>query len=173
MRFELSNNKKSFLKARKFINLISLGFIAFIILSLTMFDIEGNFKFDPVMGPIFIAAFIIAALFFLRKQKSISAFDIDDNGITADNTTYNWQDLKNYHLLGESQSERVGTTNYFSIGNSYKHTSTQIFKIKKRGKFLNSWLNLEVDRERADELGKILSDNNIIHTSRWRQVLGA
>lgn len=173
MHFELSNNKKSFLKARKFINLISLGFIASIILGSTMFDIEGNFEFDFIMGPTFIGAFIIAVLFFLKKQKAISVFDINDAGITVDNVTYNWQDLKKYHLFGESQSEQVGTTSYFSVGNPYKYTPTQIFKIKKRGKLFNSWLNLEVDGERVDELSKVLSDNNITHTSKWRQVFGA
>ena len=173
MHFELSNKKTSFLKTRKFFNLISLGFVAAMIIGVTIFDMEGNFKFDVLMGPIFIGSFIIAAFIYLRKQKSISIFDVDEYGITVNNIKYSWSELKKYHLYGESQSERVGSTNYISVGNPYKNNPTQIFKIKKRGKLLNSWLNLEVDKERVEEFSNILSNKNIPHTSKWRLIFGA
>lgn len=169
MHFELSN-KKDFFKSRQIVNLIVIGFITALVFGAALFDLEGNFKLEP-FGLFFVLAFVISLLFFLKKQKTVKTFDVDELGIKTDSKTYSWEELKKFHLLGEAQSERFGTTKLVDLVNPYKHTQTQIFRIKTK-KFINPWINLEIDKERVDELKNILTSHNVVHTSRWRLLVG-
>ncbi len=172
MHFELSHNKKSFLKNRKFINLVFISFIAALVFGVVFFNEEGKFSIDLGMGLIFLGAFIIATIIFLHKQKSFSTFEVDDFRLRVNNKNFLLSNFKKFHLLGESQSERFGSTRLIDPVNPYKYASTQIFRIKIKRKFFNSWLNLEVDREQADAFLKILIDHGVPHASKLSKLIG-
>lgn len=173
MHFEVKKSKESFIKTRKFINLVSLIFIATIIIgSIFVTQADSNFMFDFMFNLIFIGSFALVIFIFLMKQKAFSTFDINGKGILVNKKIYNWKNLKKYHLLGESQSERIGITKIFDFVNIYKNTPTQIFKIKIKGKIFNSWVNLEVDQKKVKTLHEILNKKNIKHTPAWRHMIG-
>ncbi len=49
---------------------------------------------------------IISYLFFFKKIHN--TFSIDNQGINLNNRKVLWNDVKNWHMLGDSQDERTG-----------------------------------------------------------------
>lgn len=107
------------------------------------------------------------------KQKACSNFIVSEKGIEVKGKIYSWEKMLRYHWLGEAQGERIGFGKYYDPFNPYQHTSTQIARIKiKKFSLTSSYINLELDKERVDELASLLEHYGVKHTSPFRLRLG-
>lgn len=180
MHFSLeSSAPRGMLRSRKFITFLQIIFVLAIITVTFVYNrIDGpNFSFGITTtgGMIFLVAFVLASLFFIRRQKSFSTFDVDDRGVVTEGVIYPWSNLKSYHWYGETQGERVGLINFTKLGydplNVQAFSATRIARIRLRS-ILPRYIGLEIEQNKVANLSSILEVHGIRHTSWIRRLLG-
>lgn len=180
MHFFLDKTKKrSFIRSRHFFNIVFIIFI-FVLIIGSMLFVTPRGKIDSsdiIFGLFFILCFLIALSLFLPKHKAFGDFTVDEEGIRVDDRIYHWEKLKHYHWLGELQNEKTGVFGIRGIGydptNPYKYADTRVARIKVRESWRHHYyLNLEIDKEKTNDLANILEQRGIKYLSKWRQFAG-
>jgi hypothetical protein len=114
---------------------------------------------------------VIVYIFFLKRVYR--RFEVTEQGVRIGRKIWQWKQMRDFHMLGESQDERIGSTISFAtleLVNPY--ISTDIITIRLKPAFLQRTLNLQVDPMRFSEFTGILSDHGINQTSRWKFYFG-
>jgi hypothetical protein len=110
---------------------------------------------------------IIAYIFFFKKIYR--RFEVTEQGIHIKRRLWRWQQMTDFHMLGEAQDERVGSIiSFATIALVNPYISTNIITIRLKPAFLQRTLNLQVDPIRFSEFTGILSDHGINQTSKWK-----
>ncbi|MDR3558901.1 MAG: hypothetical protein P4L62_00105 [Candidatus Pacebacteria bacterium] len=177
MEFSLNKNKKSsILKSRWFISIIGV-IMVFALTSGNIFysDFAAS---DIYFALFFLVCFIIALLIFFYKQKAFGNFVADEEGIKVNDKLYSWDKAINYHWLGEAQGERIGAVGIggalqYDPMNPNEFADTKVARIKiKEGLFRHSYINLEVDNNKAGDLVNVFEQHQVKHLSQWREIVG-
>lgn len=120
-----------------------------------------------VIGGLIIA--IISYLFFFKKIYN--NFSLDDQGINISNRKIAWSDVKNWHMLGDSQDERTGLgsikrTGGFDVVNLY--AGMNIFVLKTKSGFINNTVRLQLSQERVEEFIQLLQNHGLMRETKTR-----
>lgn len=112
--------------------------------------------------------------YFYFFKKAYNNFSVDDQGLNIDGRKILWGDIKNWHLLGDSQDERIGlgsikNTGGFDVVNIYSGTNVYVLKIKN--KFINNTIRLQLSKERSDEFALLLQKYGLERESKLKMYL--
>jgi hypothetical protein len=123
-----------------------------------------------MLGTIFVGT----VFFALFHKKTNNNFTLDDQGVLVGNRKYLWIDIKNYHLLGDSQNERFGLasvkhTGGFDLVNPYYGMNIYVL-VTKTG-FLNNSVRLQVSKERVAEFEQNLASHGLQRESKTHMYL--
>lgn len=115
---------------------------------------------------------VISYLFFFKKIHNV--FSIDDQGVSLGNKIIVWNDIKNWHMLGDSQDERTGLgsirkTGGFDIVNPY--LGMNVFVLKTKSGFINNTVRLQLSPERVNEFTQLLQDRGILRETKTKMYL--
>ncbi len=176
MKFFLNKHKsRSFLGSRYFFVIIGAVFIAILVIGSSFFPADSSQKIQSdniYFGIFFTSCFVIALIIFLSKHRAVGEFDINDKGITFRKKVYLWNQLKRYHWLGEVHGEKIASRSANDTENLYEYADTMVARIRTRNFLFRRYINLEVDKERSDELACLLESRDIKRLPRWRRVVG-
>lgn len=123
-----------------------------------------------VIGGICIA--VISYLFFFKKIHN--NFSVDDQGVNVGNKKIAWSDVKNWHMLGDSQDERTGLgsikrTGGFDVVNPYY--GMNIFVLKTKSGFINNTVRLQLSQDRVDQFMLILQNHGLVRETKTKMYL--
>ena len=129
---------------------------------------------DFILTVLLSAIFVGVVFFVFLHTKNNKDFTVDDEGVVVGKKKYPWSDIKNYHLLGDSQSERIGLvtpkrTGGFDLLNPYYGMNIYVL-VTKTG-FLNNSVRLQVSEERIAEFEQILASHNLQRETKLHMYL--
>jgi hypothetical protein len=115
------------------------------------------------------AIVIISYLFFFKKI--FTSFKVNEQGVSVGNKNIAWSDVKNWHMLGDSQDERTGLgsikkTGGFDVVNPY--FGMNIFVLKTKSGFINHTIRLQLSQDRANQFVQILQDHGLVRETKMR-----
>lgn len=141
------------------------------ILGYAAYDSSENFNsFLTEFIPLSVFVVVVAKVFFFKKIKRV--FLTNEEGVIVDNTLYPWVGMKKFHMLGDSQDERVGlvTARIKSLDTGMDvinpYAMTNVFIIQSKGGIFGKTLNLQVSPEQTEEFKRMLLDHNIRKESK-------
>ena len=116
-----------------------------------------------------ICIMVISYLFFFKKIHN--NFNVDDQGVNVGNKKIAWSDVKNWHMLGDSQDERTGLgsikrTGGFDIVNPYFGMNT--FVLKTKSGFINNTVRLQLSQDRVDQFMQILQNHGLVRETKTK-----
>ena len=165
-------------KSKEILNIVVLLIVVFLMLlnsdvqkgiQLALSDSSQLFLLIKILLIATICIGIISYLFFFKKIHT--SFTVDDQGLNVDHKKILWNDIKNWHMLGDSQDERTGLGSAKKLGgfdfiNSYFHMN--IFVLKTKSGFVNNTIRLQLSADRAEQFLQILQNHNLIRETKTR-----
>lgn len=170
--FDSTNHKPD--STKKLFTLIGLFVvIIFIYTKKGYFNFSGFSRTEFYMF-LFALVFVpfIWWLFFYKKAHQ--KFTLTEQGINFGNKHILWQDIKGFHLLGESQSERIGVVSVPIIGFDpiNINANDSIYVIKLRRIFFQTKIRVRVAPDKVDEFKRYLNENGVSEQSKLRLWIG-
>lgn len=131
--------------------------------------------FFKIFLPMAIVMVLIAYGIFYKKITG--NFIVNSSGLQIGTNFCGWEKIKGFHMLGDSQNERIGLITIKARGintgadivNPY--TGTGVFVIRLKNSFFGNTINLQVSPERIDEFNQILVAHNIMRESKIKMLL--
>lgn len=149
----------------------SIVLLAFIVVGLAPYVMESLHLFRTayaqtvsdmvkIIFPITVAAVVVTLLYFVRK--TYKKFSVNEQGIMLNDKICYWERVKNYHMLGDSQDERIGLTGVrnlsYDVINVY--SGMGIFVLKLHG-LMQKTIRLRVSPDRVNEFVEVLKVHGI------------
>lgn len=129
-------------------------------------------SFLKTFVPLGIAIVIVSYIFFFKK--AYKSFATGEEGIKVNDKLYTWNSFKDFHLLGDSQSERMGGLVSLKVGDLNtgidpinEYAGTNVFVLRKHSIFSNM-IYLQVAPEQAGKFANILIAHGIQRESKLK-----
>ncbi len=171
-KIEFSNQKAP--KTFWVVNFLVIIFIIAIMFLNSSFNdgLKLSISSDYNLITVMLSIVCVLGVFFVFFYKKINYnFFVDDEGIGFKDKKFFWSDIKNYHMLGDSQDERFGLvsskyTATADINNPYYNMN--IFVLKTKSSFMGNSFRLQLSSDRVNEFEQILANKGILRESKAR-----